>query len=92
MSMSTSLIGIIPADEKFKKMAAVYKACEDVGVDIPSEVDDYFEDGRPNPKGIEVDLDNNDLAVKKLGGERGYFVDLTKLSPDIKYIEFVNSW
>jgi hypothetical protein len=56
MSMSTHVTGIRPPDEKFKKMLAVWQACEAAGIEVPDEVDDFFNGEKPDPKGVQVDL------------------------------------
>jgi len=96
MSMSTSVIGFIPPDEKFQKMLAAYQACIAAGTNPPKEVRDFFGDGDPDPAGLEIDLVMKKYkdAVKPYHDEMedGYEIDLRKLPADIKIIRVVNSW
>ena len=95
MSMSTSVIGIKPPDEKFKKMYAIYKACETAGVSTPPEVDEYFNDEPPDEAGVLIFMSGacEYEAVKQWEDESGfgYEIDITRLPKDITKIRFVNS-
>lgn len=102
MSMSTFVVGFKPPDEKFKKMKAVWDACEAAGIKLPDDAVEYFERtiGKwemPDPTGIQVDLDPSGaacLAVTRWHAEsrQGFQIDLRQLDPDIKIIRFYNSW
>jgi hypothetical protein len=95
MGMSTSIVGIKPADDKWKKMKGVWDSCTAADIPIPDEVYDYFDGDEPNDLGVVVHKNKLGGAVTHLGSEfsgRGYVVDLTKLPPDIKLLKFENSW
>lgn len=94
MGMSTSVVGIKPPDAQFKKMLKAYKACEEAGIGIPSNISDYFNNEEPNELGVEVDESDLGEAIKKYGGDgqSGYDVHLDKLPKDVKIIRFFNSW
>ena len=91
MGMSTHVEGIIPADEKYMKMAKIYNDCEDLGVVPPEEVIDFFEGDRPDPTGMSVSLGD---AASEYGADmqEGYEVDVRKLDPRVKIIRFTNSY
>lgn len=93
MSMSTHVVGIKPPDEKWKEMKKVWDACEKAKVDVPKEVDDFFDGIDPDPKGVIVELDAK-KGVKEYNAEsqQGLEVELDKLPKGIKIIRFVNSW
>ncbi len=90
MGMSTHVIGYKPADEKYVKMETIYNACLEAGIEIPEEVEDYFEGEGPNG-GIEVDIEN---STSEWGDDsrQGFEIDLSKLNPDVKFLRFYNSW
>lgn len=94
MGMSTSVCGIIPADEKFKKMKEIYDRCEELGVRVPEEVDDFFDRDRPDSKGVVLWLDEKTEGVTEYNNDmqQGYEVEIAKLNPNIKILRFVNSW
>jgi len=91
--MSTDIIGIKPADEKWKQMKAIWDACKTAKIQVPAEVEKFFGWADPEDQGVIVDIRNSN-AVQKVNedGECGFLVDLNKLSPDVKFIKFTNSW
>jgi hypothetical protein len=94
MSMSTCVYGLKPPDERWKKMKAIYDSCEAANVDIPTEVNDFFEHEIPDDKGVKVYIsDSHDCCSNYSNdGEDGYEIDVLLLPKDIKIIRFVNSW
>jgi hypothetical protein len=102
MGMSTSICGIKPADDTFQKMKAVYDACETAGIQVPKEVSDFFCDDTPDSNGVIVPLHKHanrtstyHKAITEIHvgyPEAGFYVDVTKLPPDVKIIKFWNSW
>jgi type IV secretory pathway TraG/TraD family ATPase VirD4 len=91
MGMSTHVVGIKPADEKFNQMRSLWEACEKARVTIPLEVVEFFGGETPDEAGVIVDLEN---AVQPWRDDSadGYEVDITKLPKDVKIIRFYNSW
>ncbi len=91
MGMYSYVYGIKPADEKFKKMLDIYKLCQESDVEIPDEVDDFFDGEPPDEKGVHIDLKD---ITKPCGGdmEEGFEVDITDLPKDVKIIRFINSY
>jgi hypothetical protein len=91
MSMSTNVFGIIPPDEKFERMKAVYDSCVNAGVPVPEAVRDFFGDEEPDEKGVVIPLD--DIA-KEYSGEResGFEIHLEDIAPNVPIVRFVNSW
>lgn len=91
MGMSRNVCGIVPPDEQWMKMKAVYDACMKADIDIPDEVDEYFDGRNPDDKGMQIDIDD---AVEEYSGdsEDGFDVDLSKLPKKVKIIRFTNSW
>lgn len=94
MSMSTHIVGIKPADEKWKQMKTIYDACEKAGIEIPDEVYYFFNEESPDPSGVKVYRDVLGGAVQKYSGdaESGYEVHIDRLPKDVKIIRFTNSW
>lgn len=105
MSVSTYIVGIKPADEKWKQMKEVWEVCTKAGVEIPGEVDDFFEGEEPDDSGVVVQLGSL-YRIKDLGnretvdgisyysrlGVSGFELDLSKLPKDIKKLRFYNSY
>lgn len=93
MSMSTSVYGIRPADEAYRAMESVWKACTAAKVPIPKPVLDFFNGVNPDPSGVLVDIEEHPAVSKWSDPEKdGFEVDLTKLDPTIKKLRFVNNW
>ncbi len=94
MGMSTSVCGIIPADEKYRKMKSIYDQCEELSVVPPEEVTDFFNGEPPDSTGVVLWLDDNTDGVTEYNQDmyQGYEVDIAKLDPNIKILRFVNSW
>ena len=91
MSVSKTAIGFCPPDEKWKKMKAVWDACVDTDVLIPSEVMEFFGDEEPDDAGVTVDLGDALEDFAELG-KSGFDVILSKLPGSIDRIRFYNSW
>jgi len=93
MGMHTSVYGIKPAGKKFKEMEKIYHLCNEQGITIPDEVDDFFDGETPDSKGVVVELNTN-RGVSEYHEEmqEGIEVDLSMLPKDIRIIRFVNSY
>ena len=92
MGMSTHVVGFKPADDKWKKMKAVWDACNDANTDVPRDVARFFDEQYPGDRpGMAVDIRE---AITKWGDESssGYEVDVTKLPKDVTVVRFFNSW
>ena len=91
MGMSMHVVGIRPADDKYKQMEAVWKACETAKVKIPTEVLNFFANEEPDAKGVIVDISeaSEEWAIDNI---EGIEVILAKLPPDVKIVRFYNSW
>ena len=92
MSMSTYVVGFKPADDKWKKMKAVWDACKAAETDPPEDVEKFFDGQYPGDSpGMTVDICQ---AITEWGdeGSSGYEVDVTKLPKDVTVVRFFNSW
>ncbi len=97
MSMSTSVVGFHPPDEKWKKMKAVWDACMAAGTTVPPEVSMFFNGERPDDEGVKTELTSynkpHPSCTPYTGpAKQGYEIDLSKLPPNITKIRFYNSW
>lgn len=91
MGMSTYVVGIKPPDKRWQRMKAAWDACEEAGVEIPSDVERFFDWEEPDSQGVVVDIEEA-CNPHKADGCEGIEVDLTKLDPDITILRFINSW
>ena len=94
MGMSTSVVGFKPPDKKWEKMKKIYDACEESGVTVPEEVDDFFGDKPPDNTGVRVELEQNKRCCSKYSAEsqNGFEINVDKLPKDVVIIRFVNSF
>ena len=96
MGMSTYVVGFIPPDERWLKMAAAWEACRAAHIDPPEEVLRLFEDEAPDPSGKTVDMHAGvHPAVKEWGDgdmRQGLEVDLSQLPPGMTSLRFINSY
>jgi hypothetical protein len=90
MGMSTHVIGFKPPDSKWKKMKAAREACVVAGVEIPDEIDSFFEYAEPYENGVEVELKCR--GWEDGGMREGYEIHLSELPKDVTVIRFYNSW
>lgn len=72
--------GFRPVDEEWKKMKAVYDACKAAGVEVPEEVNEFFNWEKPSDFGMFVDV--SDAIVTE--SNNVMLVDLTKLPKNLK--------
>ena len=93
MSMSSHVIGFKPPDEKWQKMKAIWDACLAAEVDVPEEVEDFFDGEPPDSAGVEVKLEDTPCC-KDWGADgcSGFEIDITKLPKDVTVIRAFNSW
>ena len=95
MSMSTHVVGFRPPDEEWKKMRAVWDACNRADITVPAAVLDFFNFTSPDDSGVEVELGKYKCITEYHPPEsprQGYEVDVRKLPPDIVMIRFYNSY
>jgi hypothetical protein len=94
MGMSTSVVGIKPADSKWRQMKAIWDACEAAEVQVPNEVGHYFGWEEPDDEGVRIDIAEDKNAVIGIGqyNEGGFIIYLDRLPEDVKIIKFENSW
>jgi len=96
MSMSTRVVAFRPADAKWKKMRAIWQSCRDAEIEVPREVEAFFDDKDPDDNGVEIG--EKDLvkcgAIKEWEHENGtgFELDVKKLPPDVTVVRFYNSW
>lgn len=96
MGMSTRVTAFRPADAEWKKMRAVWQTCHDAGINIPTEVEQFFDCRAPDERGVEIYMAALTAcgAVKEWSNENsaGFELDVKKLPPDVTVVRFYNSW
>lgn len=89
MGMSTHVIGFVPPDDRWAKMAEVWRSCRNAGIDPPPEVEAFFDDGEPDPHGQEVRIPHRHWTAEM---REGIEIDVSDLPSHVKVIRFYNSW
>lgn len=93
MGMSMHVVGFKPADDKFKKMKAVWDACKQAGISLPTEAVQFFDGNPPDERGVRVDIRDSDCAWDYESQScRGFEVDVKKLPKDVTIIRFIVSY
>lgn len=94
MSMSTHVVGFIPADDEWNKMLKVWNACDEAGIDSPNHVYEFFDGVDPNGQpGETVELEEHvSVSEHHTDSEAGYQIEISKLPPNVKFIRVYNSY
>lgn len=87
MGIECDIVGIEPADEKFKQMKSIWDACKAAGVKVPDEVSKFFEGVPPDDAGVTVYFDS-DVFRWQDDYRSGFQVDLESLDPSITMLRF----
>lgn len=93
----TKIVGIMPADEHYKKMLQVFDACKAAGIECPEGVnsflhlDDHDDDYNPPRDGMEIDLEDIPGLIDKNGYEDEcdgafYNIDVSKIPDNVQKI------
>lgn len=92
MSMSTTVVGFMPADEKWVQMKAIFDNCIINGIDPPQEVWEFF--GGDSPEGDPGRIVKLDSILTPITSncESGYELEVAKIPANVKFIRFINSW
>ena len=86
MSVSLSVNGYKPADEKWAKMKEIWDTCKSLGFQPPKEVCTFFDGEPPGDKpGMECSLGDS-ISDWCSEYESGYEIDVSKIPVDIRVI------
>lgn len=83
--------GVKPPTEEYKKKLAAYKALEVAGLEIPDELQEYFDYEEPSEDGMEVSI--REAVSGDIMHEDGYaLIDLNKLPKGVAFIKVIGSY
>jgi len=100
MSSTISVVGIVPADEKYKLMLDIQKSCQRAGVQIPKDVLAFFNHvEKPCDRGYEIQMAilgcsqyNHPCATQYQGPySSGIEIDVKKLPENVTHLRFLVS-
>ena len=93
MSTSNHIIGFIPQDAGFKKMKKIYDLCKEGNIEVPEEVQKFFNYETPDDSGVWIDLEGKDFVKDFYDDmESGWEIDVTRIPKIIKTIRFYISY
>lgn len=87
MSIQIKIVGFKLPDDKWKKMKIIHDNCNDLDIEIPKEVEQFFEYKTPNDNGVEVDLKTYYLNDYTFGFE----IRTSEIPKDVSVIHFIAS-
>ena len=91
MGMSSHVTGFKLPDEKWKKMKAIYDACEAANICLPKEVSEFFDYSPPDDAGVEVKIPHTQSSDSDSCSDI-FEVNLKDVPKDVTLIRFVNSY
>jgi hypothetical protein len=90
MGMSTHIMLLRDRnDPEHQKKAAVLKSCLEANVDVPEEIDKYFDFSDDPDYGLVIPFKAREYSGE---GEEGLEIDISELPEGVKTIRFVNSY
>lgn len=94
MGTRIRLVGIVPPDDKWKKMKAIFDACIKGDIEIPDEVDEFFDNEDPDPAGVIIDLTPGQYTdVARPWGDMdsdGIEITVDDIPKNVKILRFYN--
>lgn len=91
--MSMHVVGFRPPNDKWKKMKAIWDACNAAEIPVPEEVTDFFNETFPDENGVKIDLEAEGCVSRYSDDSRdGFDVDVQKLPPDVTIVRFFNAY
>jgi hypothetical protein len=87
--MSTHVKGFVPPDERWQQMKTVRDACTAAGIELPAEVERFFDGQEPDPAGQEVDVPHRGWQDEY---RQGLEIRVADIPPNVKVIRFYNAF
>lgn len=91
MGMSMFIIGFREPDDEWCKMKAAYDACTSAGVEIPDEIERFFDGEKPDENGIKIDMEPYAREFR-IDSAEGYEIKVEDIPKQIKVLRFYCSW
>lgn len=90
MGMGSHAVGVVPPDEKWNEMKAIWDACEKAKIEPPKVVLEFFDYRDPDPAGVETSIEWEEWSDGNMS--EGIEVEVDKIPKHVKIIRFVNTW
>lgn len=91
MGMDVYAVGVKAPTEEYKKKVEAYQACEAAGLEIPSELEKYFNFQEPPEEGMEIDIDEA-VSGNVMYDDGVMTIDLSKLPDGLTHIKVIGSY
>ena len=88
MSANTYVVGVKPKDEKYDRFEKIHNLCEKEGVEVPEEVEDFFDCEKPHGE-MRMDIDH--ACSGDVEYDNGMLVYLDQLPKGVKQIRIYTS-
>jgi len=95
MSHSAHISGFKPPDDEWQRMKAVFDACRNADIDVPSNVVKYFGYLDPDDAGVSVsqkEMEMICLSKYQTDDVEGFEINVKLIPKDIKIIRFYCSF
>ncbi|AMQ66524.1 hypothetical protein BH753_gp042 [Bacillus phage Shbh1] len=91
MGMDVYVVGVKSPTEEHKKKVEAYRACEAAGIEVPSELEMYFDYTEPSEDGMEVSI-SEAVSGDVMYDEGVMTIDLSKLPSGVTHIKVIGSY
>lgn len=89
MSMSMYVVGIMPPNQRYLEMKAIWDSCVQADIPVPEGVEEYFHGEDPDDTGIRIDISSSEWQSDCDGGLE---VQVKDIPPGVETIRFVCSY
>lgn len=86
VNVNATVVGLVPPDETWQKMKAVWDACKNAEVTPPKEVEDFFDGEEPTDEGMEVEIYSRPFVTSD--GDGGIELSVEDIPENVKTIHF----
>lgn len=87
MSVSVKLTAVRPANAEYKQKLKALKACQAADVEVPEELDAFFDEyENPPSDGMETSLYDSPAVTGRVEYGDGAVIDLSKLPPGTTHL------
>lgn len=89
MGMSMHVQGMEDMDEKGKAMKFIWDKCNELDIEPPDEVQEYFDYEYPEEGKTSVEIPHKAISTKS---RQGYEIELSNLPKEVTHIQFYCMW
>ena len=83
--MGIHVKGFKPPDERWEEMKQVYDSCKKAEIEVPEEVNDFFNGEEPDEAGVEVNIKTSEYTEEMV---EGFDVNIKDIPDDVQILRF----